>query len=226
MIPIIDLLIKRYIDEGLERLKNEPERIRHYFGFASPKTIEDMVKFVTQYKISVLTGYPREPSTLPCVVITIAGEDEVSHGIGDGIDMNYPEWDEGRQNYLHWTNENDSKYIRESAQLRAQIRAEVWTDNAVTTSFLYAIVKYCLFSAKWDMRKQGIFLPQVSGGDLEPVPDYMTIFVYRKAALLNFEYELNYHVGDKIIGQEDDHFALGTAIDDISINWDDYKEGE
>lgn len=224
MIPIIDLLVKQYIEDGLERLRTHPDKIQDYFGFASERTINSMVKLITEYNISVITGYPREPSTLPCIVITIGGEDEVSHGIGDGIDMNYPEWEEGRENYLHWSEGGDSKYIRQSAQMRAQVRIEAWTDNSITTSLLYSVIKYCLFSSKWDMRGNGIFIPTVSGGDLEPVPDYMTLFVYRKAAILNFEYELSYHVDNKEIGKEDDHFPLETTIDDIELYWDDYSD--
>ena len=149
MIPIIDLLIMQFVEEGLERLREQPDRIKSYFGFASEKTISDMVKFITKYEIAVIPGYPRDITTLPCIVITIGGEDEISHGIGDGIDMNYPEWDEGRENYLHWNQEGDSKYIRQSAQMRAQVKIEAWTADAITTSFLYSIIKYCLYSANW-----------------------------------------------------------------------------
>lgn len=223
MLPIIDLLIKRYINEGLERLRNNPDRIRKYFSYASDETIDDMVKLITEYKLHVLSGYPREPVQMPCFVITIAGENESTYGIGDGRDENYPEWTEGNHNYLHW-NEDGSKYIRENAQMKAQVRVEVWSDNAVVTSFLYAIAKYCLFSAKTDMNNHRIYIPNISGGDLEPVPQYMSIFVYRRAVMINFEYELSYHVADEIIGKEESHFPLGTTIDDIDIITKDMGE--
>lgn len=226
MIPIIDLLVKNYIEDGMMRLRKEPDRIRRYFSYANKKTIEDMVRLVTQFKIHILSGYPRQPTELPCIIITIAGEDEVPHGIGDGVDQAYPEWERGEKNYLHWTGEDNSKYVRENAQMRAQIRVEAWSDNAVTTSFLYALIKYCLFSAKWDMVNNEIILPTVSGGDLEPVPDYMTIFVYRRAVMLNFEYTLGYHVGGLIIGKEEGHFELGTTIDDLDIKMKGYREEE
>lgn len=217
MLPLIDLLIKKYIEEGLERLRKNPKKLRQYFSHASDETIKSMEKLITEYKINVLSGYPRTQVELPCFVVTIAGEDEVPYGIGDGVDELYPEWLEGNTNYLHWE-ESGSEYVRENAQMKGQVRVEVWSDNATITSFLYAIAKYCLFAAKRDMVQERIHIPTVSGGDLEPVPDYMTIFVYRRAVILNFEYELSYHVLDREIGKEEGHFKLNTNVGDIDIN--------
>lgn len=222
MIPIIDLLIKRYIDEGLARLREDPERIRRYFKYASDKTINDMIKLVTDYKIGVKVGYPRDAIELPCFVITIAGENEIPYGIGDGIDENYDEFFQDRYNYLEWDKEGDSKFIRENAQIRAQVRVEVWSGDEITTAFLYAIGKYCLLSAKWDMINQRIVRPEISGGDLEPAPEYISVFVFRRALMLNFEYELAYHVERQLIGDEEGHLPIGTTMDDIKIRQEGY----
>lgn len=217
MFPVIDLLFKKYVEEGLEKLKENPDKIRKYFSYASDKTKEDMVELITGYNIGVVSGYPREPAEMPCFVVAIAGEDEVPYGIGSGIDENYPEFDDGRDNYLEWTLKEDSKYIRENAQMRAQIRVEVWSDNAVITSFLYAIGKYALFSSKWEMDKEGLINVEISGGDLEPVPEYMTTFVYRRAIMVNFEYPLAYHVADQVIGEEEGHLPVGTLPSSVGL---------
>lgn len=226
MFPVIDLLFKKYVEQGLEELRKRPDKIRKYFSYASDKTKEDMVELITKYKINVISGYPREPAEMPCFIVAIAGEDEVPYGIGNGIDERYPEYDEGRDNYLDWYLEEDSKYIRENAQMRAQIRVEVWSDNAVITSFLYAIGKYALFASRWEMDQEGLINIEISGGDLEPVPDYMTTFVYRRAIMVNFEYPLAYHVGNQVIGKEKGHLPLNTHIDDIETEMKYYEEGE
>ena len=217
MIPLIDLLIRRYIEEGIERLDKNPRKIREYFSYASDKTIKSVEKLVTEYRINVLSGYPREVTHLPCIVVSIAGEEEVPYGIGDGIDENYREFGIGEDNYTDWFKEENSKYIQESIQMRASIRAEIWGTDAVVTSFLYAIVKYCLLSARNSMYEEGLMLATISGGDLEPAPEYFPEFVYRRAVILDFEYTADYHVGDKIIGQEDDHFPVGTKKIGINV---------
>lgn len=226
MIPLIDLLIRSYIKEGLKRLRENPNKVREYFAYATDNTKNDIARLLQDYEVNVLSGYPREPNSLPCIIVSIAGEDEVEYGIGNGRDTQYPERTLGNDNYLTWENEDNSKYIIENAQIRAQIRVEVWSDNAVITSFLYAVAKYCIFSARNDMERKGLYNTVISGGDLEPMPEYMTTFIYRRAILVNFEYEMGYHVEDLRIGEEEDHFPLGTTIDDIEVRSSGYREGE
>lgn len=221
MIPIIDLLIKKHVEEGLERLRVNPRKIREYFSFAGDKTIKSIEKLIKEYNINVLSGYPRDTIQLPCIIVSIAGEHEMPYGIGDGIDGSYPEMGIGEDNYLNWTEEENSKFIQESIQMKAQIRAEIWATDAVITAFLYAIVKYCLLSARKDMYDNGLMLMEISGGDLEPAPEYFPEFVYRRAVMIDFEYTVDYHVADKIIGNEEDHLPLET--EEIKINIEGYN---
>lgn len=223
MIPIIDLLIKNYVEQGLERLRKNPRKIKEYFSYANDKTIKSMEKLITEYKIHVLSGYPKEPIQLPCIVISIAGETEIPYGIGNGIDEGYREFELGNENYLNWSEEHNSTFIQENVQMKAQIRAEVWATDSIVTSFLYGITKYCLLSARNDMENEGLQLIELSGGDLEPAPDYFPEFVYRRATMLDFEYTSSYHVGDLVIGKEEGHIPIGTKEIGVNINGSNSK---
>lgn len=225
MIPLIDLQVVEYIKSGLGRLRKDEKKLDNYFSYASPKTIQSMRKLIQEYRIPVLNGFPRNETQLPCIIVQIGEEAQANYGLGDGIDENYPEQSVGDENYLHWTGEDSSTYVQENIQLSALLRIEVWSDNAVITSFLYAIVKYCLLSSKWQMVNDGLILPSIGGGDLEPAPDYLdNLFVYRRAILLNFDYVAQYHVADQIIGREPSHFPLETTVADIDIDINSIEE--
>lgn len=210
MIPLTDLYVKRLIERGLERLRTYD--LEQYFEYASPKTIKSMDTLLHDYEISVLCGYPREPVQLPCIVVTISGEDEVDYGLGGGIDEGYEDLDE---NYLNWG--EGLHDIVANTQMRMQLKMEVWSDNAVITSFLYSVVKYILLSARKEMEEEGFMLSTVSGGDLEPAPDYFTVFVYRKAVMLSLEYTIRYHVDKMFAGKDDGMAEIGTTTDKLDI---------
>lgn len=210
MIPLIDLYVKRLLEHGIERLRTYD--LEKYFEYASPKTIQSMDTLLSDYKINVLCGYPREPAQLPCIVVTVAGEDEVDFGLSGGIDEGYEELGD---NYLRWP--KGFHDIIGNAQMRIQLKMEVWSDNAIVTSFLYSVVKYILLAARKEMEEEGFLLSTVSGGDLEPAPDYFTVFVYRKAVMLSLEYTVRYHVGEMFAGKDDSMAEIGTTIDDVDI---------
>lgn len=210
MIPLVDLYMKRLLERGIERLRTYD--LEHYFEYANQKTIISMDTLLNDYEISVLCGYPREPAQLPCIVVTVAGEDEVDYGLGGGIDEGYEDLDD---NYLRWA--KGSHDIVANAQMRMQLKIEVWSDNAIITSLLYSVVKYILFSTRKGMEEEGFLLPTVSGGDLEPAPDYFTVFVYRKAVMLSLEYPIRYHVSDMFAGKDESMAEIGTTIDNIDI---------
>lgn len=213
MIPVLDLYIKERIREGLEVLRTRPEKFKEYFSYVPEDNLKEIEHVLTQLKIPILTGFPRKENKIPCIIVQISGEEEVPYALGEGIDENYPEEYLGQGNYLDW---ELSDYIRGNSQFKAQVRVEIWTDNAIMTSLLYAIVKYCLLRAKLKMTDDNFLTPKVGGGDLEPIPDYLPIFIYRKAVTLEVDYIASYHVGDLAIG-DDDQFNKKTTIDDIGI---------
>lgn len=226
MIPVLDLLIKDLMKEGIEHLRQNIDKVDRYFSHLPEKNMEDIKFILENINIPVLCGFPREENKIPCLVVMVAGEDEVPYGLGDGIDERYYEQGLGEDNYLNWSPDG-SKYIQENIQMNAQIRIEVWSDNAIMTSLLYAITKYCFLRAKTRLVQQGILTPTLGGGDLEPVPEYLSFFIYRKALTINLEYTASYHVEDYVIGKEDDQFELGTTIDDIDFeSFGYYKEKE
>lgn len=223
MIPLIDLLFTKCIEDGLNSLKNNPDKIDYIFSYASKKTIEYLKDVILNYEIYILPGYPRTENKLPCYIVQISGEEEVPYSLGGGIDYEYHEQLEDNFNYLNWDKEDNTQYIQENAQMRANIRVESWSDNAVITSFMYAIAKYSLLRSRDELERNGIMLQNLSGTDLEPVPDYLPTFVYRRAVTISFEYILSYHVDDKVIGKEEDHLPVGATIDDVEISMKGYS---
>ena len=216
MIPVIDLLIKDLFKEGLDHLRANTDKLDRYFSMLPDKNKEDIKYILNNINIPVLSGFPREENKIPCFIVMVAGEEQTNYGLGDGIDENYYEQGLGEDNYINWS-EDGSRYIQENIQMNAQVRVEVWSDNAVVTSLLYAVAKYLFLRVKTQLVKDGIITPSISGGDLDPVPDYLAMFIYRKALTISFEYTASYHVENLMIGKEEDQFNLGTTEDNLEI---------
>lgn len=213
MIQLIDLFVKNKIKKVLNYLSNNIELIDKFFLYADEKTNQDVKKFLREYKINVTSSYPREELYLPSIIVLVENEQEVPYGIGSGIDENYIGLGE---NYLDWP--KDEKHpIQENIQMHTSIRCEVWSDNAVITSFLYAITKYCLLATRKEFEEENIILSSLSGGDLEPIPDYINFFVYRRALNLECEYTSSYYRFGEFAGEMDSQFNLGASVDDIDI---------
>lgn len=216
MIQMVDLFVKSRLRKVLDYLSENTELIDEYFQYADKNTNNDIKRFIKEYQIEVLSSYPREELYLPCIVVLIESEQEIPYGLGSGIDENYIGY-ESDSNYLNWS--KDIKHpIQENIQMQSNIRCEIWSDNAVITSFLYAITKYCLLSTRKDFEKENIILSSLSGGDLEPIPDYINFFVYRRALTLSCEYTSTYFRLDEFAGDLESQFNLGTTVKDIAIN--------
>lgn len=227
MIQLIDLFVKSRLRKVLAYLSDNTELIDQYFQYADDDTNEDIKRFIKEYKIDIRSSYPREELYLPCIVVLVESDQEVPYGIGNGIDENYI-GNEIDENYLNWSKDIEHP-IQESVQMQTNIRCEIWSDNAVITSFLYAITKYCLLTTRKEFEEENIILSSLSGGDLEPIPDFINFFVYRRALTLSCEYTSTYFRFNEFAGKMDSQFNLGTTIDQISINGkganDDREEG-
>ena len=193
MVPIVDDYIQSILVDKLRFLKNNPILVNQLFQSGNPETIDKLRDFITNKKIRVVIGFPREPSTLPAYVITLAPEQEQPSGLGDNWNTYGPDGlgdmdadpDGYAQDYL-------DDYIS-SSFMNATYRIECWSDNGDLTAYMYAILKWCLWSSRKEMLQLGWNNIKLEGTDLEPVPDYMPIFIYRRACQLILTYDNLYH---------------------------------
>ena len=178
-----------------------------------------------------MIGFPREQTSLPAYVITLAPEQEQQSGVGDNFDTygedELPEDDEitAMQKYL-------DRFLS-STFMNATYRIECWSDNGDLTAYMHSILKWCLWTSRKDMLAVGWNNITVSGSDLEPVPDYMPIFIYRRAVQLSLTYDAKYHdciesltTYLKVVTNPDDYIkdSNGNIIDKdnniiLSINY-------
>ena len=211
MIPLIDAYLRDLVRTKLTFLKNNPQLIDVIFGTLGTKTtLKSFKNFIATKDIKVLIGFPREPQSLPCYVITVAGEQESPSGLGDNIDDYEEEWDDNRL---------ETQYIIAGVDIDSSYRIECWSDNGDLTSYMYTILKYCLLSSRNKMLKDNFKLPKITGTDLEPVPDYIPVFVYRRALMISFKYENKYFDDDStLIGDGEFQLPRDVTIDDVTIH--------
>ena len=193
MIPIVDDYIQTLLVGKLRFLKEHVTLVDNIFQSGNSDTIEKLKEFITTKRIRVVIGYPREQSTLPAYVITLAPEQEQPSGLGDnwntygsvGLGDEDAAPEDIAQDYL-----DDSIA---STFMNGTYRIECWSDNGDLTAYMYAILKWALWSSRKEMLKIGWNNIRLEGTDLEPVPDYMPIFIYRRAAQLILTYDNMYH---------------------------------
>lgn len=196
MIPLVDDYLQLFISEKLRWLKYHPEVIDHIFRTGKRETLSKLRDFIENRKIKVTIGYPKDQNSLPCYVITLAPEQEQPIGLGDDRGF-FEDYD------LGIGDENNTEVVEEVEQkltefladtyMNSNYRIECWSDNGDLTSYMYIILKWCLWSSRQQMLKLGWVNIRVSGTDLEPVPDYMPVFIYRRAAQINLMYENLYY---------------------------------
>ena len=189
MIPIVDDYLQLFIAEKLKWLKNHPQVIDMLFYTGKRETLTKLREFITKQKIKVLIGYPKDQASLPCYVITLAPEDEQYIGLGDegeyygDIDFGLGETDVEKTIAQNLYSDLLGSYMN------SNYRIECWSENGDLTAYMYSILKWCLLSSRQEMIDLGWVNIKLSGTDLEPVPDYIPLFVYRRAAQVNLMYE-------------------------------------
>lgn len=230
IIPLVDDFLQMFIANRLKWLKEHPKVIDHIFYTGKRETLDKLKDFITNRKIKVTIGYPRDQSSLPAYVITLAPEAEQPLGLGDDFgtfdDLELGgELDEEEIEEMNEDTEEDeiteevkeelSKFLA-NTYMNANYRIECWSDNGDLTAYMYTILKFCLWSSRMDMLRMGWVNIKLSGTDLEPVPDYMPIFIYRRAAQIAITYENLYYENVEKIG----------GYLDVLEHPDDYHEDE
>ncbi|MBR2492428.1 MAG: hypothetical protein IKB64_03025 [Paludibacteraceae bacterium] len=216
MIPLIDAYLREIIQDRLKFLKNNPQFIEQIFGTLGTKTtLKSFKDFIVNKDIKVLIGFPREPQSLPCYSIMVAGEQETPLGLGDNIDDYEEEWDD---------EDMSTQYVIDGIDMDSMYRIECWSDNGDLTSYMYTILKYCLLSSRVKMLKDGFKLPKLTGTDLEPVPDYIPVFVYRRALMISFRFENLFFDDDgTMIGEGEYQLPVNADIDDVNVVQSSYN---
>jgi hypothetical protein len=191
MIPLIDDFLQKFMVTKLRYLKANPSMIGMIFQTGQRESLSKLTQFITTQKIRVVIGYPRDQSSLPAYVITLAPEQEQPSGLGDNVLTYGPTLGMGEE-----PEDIAQEYLDDfvaSTMMNANYRIECWSDNGDLTAYMYVILKWCLWSSRKEMLALGWNNIRLDGTDLEPVPDYMPIFVYRRSVSLALTYDALYH---------------------------------
>lgn len=217
MIPLIDDYLQLFIADKLKFLKDNPAILDHIFSTGKRETLRKLKDFVINNKLRVIIGYPQQATHLPAYVITLAPENEQPIGLGDNYNT-YLDEDLGigadTQSPIAKEAEKEMRQFIAAVYMNSNYRIECWSDNGDLTAYMYVILKWCLWSNRQKMLALNWVNISLSGMDLEPAPDYMPIFIYRRALQINLMYENLYY---------EDIYKL-KDISDIIKNPDEYEK--
>lgn len=141
MIPLVDDFIQTFIVEKLLWLKRHPTVIDHIFYTGKRETLAKLKDFITSKKVKVIIGYPKEQTSLPAYVITLAPEQEQPIGLGDnystyeGMDLGISDTDDNPEVMKRIEREITS--FISGTYMNSTYRIECWSDNGDLTAYMY-----------------------------------------------------------------------------------------
>jgi hypothetical protein len=195
LLPLVEDFLKSCVEQRIAWLKKHPDKVTEIFGVLGRRSsMNNFKSYLANTDFKVLLGFPREPSQLPCYVITLAGEHEIPTGLGDSID----------EDLCEDTEDEYGDYRINVSYMESNYRIEAWTDNADLAVYMYIIAKWAMFVSRHEMLEAGFVIPNISGADLEPAPDYFPQFIYRRALMISFQYENQYYETEEEIETYDD----------------------
>lgn len=221
MIPLVDDYLQGMIASKLSWLKTNPDVIDHIFFACRRSTLAKLKQFVTTQQLRVIIGFPRDQTLLPAYVITLAPEQEKPSGLGDNYST-YDHYDIGIGNESDDAEHQSPEDVIETALddvmsstfMDATYRIECWSDNGDLTAYMYTILKWCLWASREEMISEGWSNITLSGSDLEPVPDYMPIFIFRRAVQVSITYDNLYYENLERVNELTDGLLHNPRFDD------------
>ena len=194
MMPLVEDFLKSCLEQRILWLKKNPNEVTKIFGVLGKRSsMNNFKSYLQNTDFKVLLGYPREATQLPCFVITLSGEREIASGLGDSIDEDLNED----------TEDDYGDFSINVSWMESNYRIEAWTDNADLAVYMYIVAKWAMLVSRHSMLEYGFVNPNVSGADLEPAPDYLPLFIYRRALMISFQYENHFYETEKELGTWD-----------------------
>lgn len=192
MIPFLELYLKNLIEADIAYIKANSDIIDRMFSLVDKSSSDSFKTYLLNTNVRVVLGYPRnDPAVLPCYCLMLGGEDEEYEALGDYEEEGfYEEEDETGETVTV----NSDIY---GTFMNSNFRIECWADNGDLTVFLYYLLKFIFLRNRLNMAESaGVILPKISGGDLEPIPDYFPMYVFRRALSLSGKIENSYSIVD------------------------------
>lgn len=237
MIALPDDFLLEYTARNIAWLKKHPEFLEQIFFTSTRETVSKIEKFMKTQTMHVTLGYPRDQTALPAFSIVMAPESEVPLGIGDELGTFdtfyqgtplYPKDEEAglsedEQKVVDYAHDMLKEYL-ENTGMRATYRIECWADNADMVSYMYAILKWSTWACRRDMHRLHWTNITLSGMDLEPMTEYMPVFVYRRALQITMEYENVYYTNIEALSRYGDLIVNpGDHVNDPDVKDDLYE---
>ncbi|MHB1418294.1 MAG: hypothetical protein ACYCX4_01715 [Bacillota bacterium] len=168
-----DALVVQAIKDGLAMVKANTTLLDDILTSLEPEELAEAKTWFGNAKnrVNVFKGFPRNPAAeVPCVSVTLAGEQETDEPMGDFVEI-----DEEASDYQ----EIDGSWFV------SNYKATVFTENANLTVWIQTVAKWVLLVKRAWLQEQGLVEQSLSSGDFEPVPEYFPDFVYTRAVNLN-----------------------------------------
>ena len=166
---VTDLFIAKL--NATQRTKDETGQNKVFRN--SIPTIPDVKEYLQTANMNLKHGFPREAQDLPCISITLGGEDEATKYMSSLKSSA--------------TSESGQTYDILGSDWSTQYHMNIITPNYDETEIWYYILKYAFITYRAVLEGYGLIEQTLTFADLEPAPEYLQggLFMYQRTAILS-----------------------------------------
>ncbi len=185
---MIERLIYKAIETGLEHFRNEPALVDALFDDLMQLPSDDVSEIksvLDKKKIEIVHGYARVETKVPAIAIVLGGESESNHFLDDIVGQGT-------------LGENQDKKLSYGAMWTHRFDISIYTDNPDESIYLYQIVKSCILAYRFAFIKAGLHTVDISGTDVHPAERYLPSHLFVRQLTISCKREFNRVLDDQI----------------------------
>lgn len=167
-----DLLIQELIETWIGTIKARLDYIDAIFSDLSTGQRTKIKSYITAVDLDVRLGWTQHGTKMPCIAITLPGEQEAQQYIGsepgEALDTLTDQWVPSS-----YVDRDVNRYLEvQKTQFSGAVDAAVYALNATETTWLVNILKWILLINREPLEDAGLTEQRVSVTDFMPAPDY------------------------------------------------------
>lgn len=192
-----DTLIRDTVRDALTALRKRPELLDTIFRGSSSATRTEMKGYFTEAdRIAIRLGWTQTATDMPCIAITLPGEQESEQYIGSDAGDTWD--DDGTVDSRSSDLDADGVFTsHEVTQFAGSVDAVVYARNAEETTWLVSVVKWALLRGRRQLEAAGLDEQRLRLTDFMPASEYPQPDVcYTRAVQLSYTTCVTYDLAD------------------------------
>jgi hypothetical protein len=168
----VDLLVREVVEQTLAELAVRDDLVDQVFVGLSATTRTAIKTFLNTARIDVRLGWTQSTTAMPCVAVTMPGEQESQQYVGSEPG---PDYDTEEDQWIpsSWVDPELGAYSEaQVAQFSGAVDSAVYALNATEATWIAAMVKWIMLRNRREFEEVGLFEQRITMTDFMPANEY------------------------------------------------------